>query len=56
LDFEVFVEYQDFKNTIKFVEVFTELFWVRGILPESLKRIDEEIDEYEKQKRDEQIE
>lgn len=56
LDFEVFVEYQDFKNTIKFVEVFTELFWVRGILPESLKRIDDEIDEYEKQKRDEQIE
>ncbi|WP_026777258.1 hypothetical protein [Polaribacter sp. Hel_I_88] len=40
LDFEVFIQKQDFKYTIEFIKVFDDVFWVQEILPESITRIE----------------
>jgi len=44
---DIYIDRQDFKNTIEFLEIFNELFWVQEIYPESpiLKRIDKEMNE-----------
>lgn len=36
---EIYIDRQDFKNTIEFLEIFNELYWEKEILPESLERI-----------------
>ncbi len=38
---EIFVDRQDFRFTIEFLEIFNDLFWVQEILPESLAKIRE---------------
>ncbi len=38
-DLDIFVDRQDFKFTIEFLEIFNEIYWVQEILPESLKNI-----------------
>lgn len=38
-ELEIYVDRQDFKNTIDFLEIFNELYWVQEILPESMERI-----------------
>jgi len=42
---DIYVDQQYFKNTIEFLEVFNELFWVQKIYPESpiLKGIEEAV-------------
>ena len=35
LGYEVFVDREDFKNLIKFLEIFNDLFWVKKVYPES---------------------
>ena len=40
LDFEVFIQKQDFKNTIEFIKVFDDVFWRQKILPVSITRIE----------------
>ncbi|MBX2959379.1 MAG: hypothetical protein KF732_05415 [Flavobacteriales bacterium] len=37
-EIDVYIDRQDFKNTIEFLEIFNELYWVQEILPESIKR------------------
>ena len=36
-DLDIFVDRQDFKFTIEFLEIFNEIYWVQEILPESLE-------------------
>lgn len=36
---DIFVDRQDFRYTIEFLEIFNDLFWVQEILPESLAKI-----------------
>lgn len=38
-ELDIFVDRQDFQNTIAFLEVFNELYWVQEILPESIEEI-----------------
>lgn len=38
-DLDIFVDRQDFKFTIEFLEIFNEIYWVQEILPESLENI-----------------
>lgn len=38
-DFEIFIDRNDFKHTIEFLENFNELYWVQEILPESIEKI-----------------
>ncbi|WP_418637842.1 hypothetical protein [Winogradskyella sp.] len=40
---EIYIDQQDFKNTIEFLEIFNELYWEKEILPESLERIRNEM-------------
>ena len=42
-DLEIYIDRQDFKNTIEFLEIFNELYWEKEILPESLERIRNEM-------------
>lgn len=42
-DLEIYIDQQDFKNTIEFLEIFNELYWEKEILPESLERIRNEM-------------
>lgn len=42
LDFEIFIQKQDFKYTIEFIKVFNDAFWVQQILPESIAKMDSE--------------
>ena len=35
LGYEVFVDNKEFKNTIEFLDIFSELFWEKEIFPES---------------------
>lgn len=44
-ELEIYIDRQDFKNTINFLEIFNELYWVQEILPESLDKIKIEISE-----------
>ncbi|GAA4244942.1 MULTISPECIES: hypothetical protein [Winogradskyella] len=37
-ELNIYVDRQDFKNTIEFLEIFNELYWVQEILPENLNR------------------
>lgn len=36
-DLEIYIDRQDFENTIEFLEIFNELYWEKEILPESLE-------------------
>ncbi len=38
-EIKIFIDRQNFKHTIDFLEIFNELYWVQKILPESLERI-----------------
>jgi hypothetical protein len=38
-ELNIYIDRQEFKNTIDFLEIFNELYWVQEILPESLERI-----------------
>ena len=38
-ELNIFIDRQDFRNTIDFLEIFNELYWVQEILPESIERI-----------------
>ena len=42
LDFEIFIQKQDFKYTLEFIKVFNDVFWVQQILPESIAKMDSE--------------
>ena len=42
-EIEIYIDRQDFKNTIDFLEIFNELYWVQEILPESMERIRKEM-------------
>ena len=42
LDFEIFIQKQDFKYTLEFIKVFNNVFWVQQILPESIAKMDNE--------------
>lgn len=42
-ELEIYIDRQDFRNTIEFLEIFNELYWEKGILPESLERIRNEM-------------
>ena len=42
-ELEIYIDRQDFRNTIKFLEIFNELYWEKEILPESLERIRNEV-------------
>lgn len=42
-EFEIYVNRNCFLNTIAFIEIFDKLFWEDEILPESIKAIEEEI-------------
>lgn len=42
-DLEIYIDRQDFRNTIEFLEIFNELYWEKEILPESLERIRNEM-------------
>lgn len=44
LDFDIYINREDFKNIINFVEVFEKVFWEQEILPESIERIYNEMD------------
>lgn len=37
-ELEIYIDRQDFKNTIDFLEIFIELYWVQEILPENLNK------------------
>lgn len=37
-ELEIYIDRQDFKNTIEFLEIFNELYWVQEILPENLNK------------------
>lgn len=38
-ELEILIDRQEFINTINFLEIFNELYWVQEILPESLEKI-----------------
>lgn len=40
---EIFVKRQDFENLIEYKELFDELYYIKKLYPEGLKKIDEEI-------------
>ena len=42
-DLDIFVDRQDFKFTIEFLEIFNEIYWVQEFLPESLENIRKSI-------------
>ncbi|WP_242157369.1 hypothetical protein [Aestuariivivens sediminis] len=48
-DLEIYIHRQDFKNTIEFLEIFNELYWVKELLPESLERIRIEMEKNKNQ-------
>jgi hypothetical protein len=37
-ELNIFIDRQDFRNTIDFLEIFNELYWVQEILPENLNK------------------
>ena len=37
-EIDIYIDRQDFKNTIDFLEIFNELYWVQEILPENLNK------------------
>lgn len=42
---EIYIEIQDFKNTLIFLEIFNDLYWIKEMIPESLEKI---INKYRK--------
>lgn len=44
-DLEIYIDRQDFKNTIEFLEIFNELYWVQEILSEKINKTKIEITE-----------
>lgn len=46
--FEIFVQRNDFKNLIEYKELFDELYYIKKMYPEGLKRIEEEINKLPK--------
>ena len=46
--FEIFIQRSDFKNLIKYKELFDELYYIKKMFPEGLKRIEEEINKLPK--------
>ncbi|NQY30109.1 MAG: hypothetical protein HRT69_11635 [Flavobacteriaceae bacterium] len=38
-ELDIYIDRQDFKHTVEFLEIFNELYWVKEILPESLEKI-----------------
>ena len=44
-ELEIYIDRQDFRNTIKFLEIFNELYWVQEILPENMNKTKIEITE-----------
>lgn len=45
---EIFIQRNDFENLIEYKELFDELYYIKKIYPEGLKRIDEEINKLPK--------
>ncbi len=43
IGFEIYINRNDFKYTFEFIEVFNDLYWKQEILPESLERINDEM-------------
>ena len=41
--FEIYVDQEDFKSIVEFLEIFNELYWVQEIVPESMERIRNEM-------------
>ena len=44
-ELEIYVDRQDFRNTVEFLEIFNELYWVQEILPENMNKTKIEITE-----------
>lgn len=44
-ELEIYINRKNFKNTIDFVEIFNELYWVQEILPENMNKTNIEITE-----------
>lgn len=42
--FEIYVNRDDFKYTIAFLNIFNHLYWEKKLLPESLAKLDQEIE------------
>ena len=42
---EIYIDRQDFRNTIEFLEIFNELYWVQEILAENINKTKIEITE-----------
>lgn len=45
---EIFIQRNDFKNLIEYKELFDELYYIKKMYPEGLKRIEEEINKLPK--------
>ena len=45
---EIFIQRNDFKNLIAFKQLFDELYYIKKMYPEGLKRIEEEINKLPK--------
>lgn len=41
-EFDIYIDRQDFQNTIDFLEIFNELYWVQEVILESLEQINKE--------------
>lgn len=46
--FEIFIQRNDFENLIEYKELFDELYYIKKLYPEGLKRIEEEINKLPK--------
>jgi hypothetical protein len=46
--FEIFIQRSEFKNLIEYKELFDELYYIKKMYPEGLKRIEEEINKLPK--------
>ena len=44
-ELEIYIDRQDFRNTIEFLEIFNELYWVQEILPKNMNKTKIEITE-----------
>ena len=44
-ELEIYVDRQDFRNTVEFLEIYNELYWVKKILPENMNKTKIEITE-----------
>jgi hypothetical protein len=44
-ELEIYIDRQDFKNTIEFIEIFNKLYWIQEILPENMNKTKTELTE-----------